>query len=129
MSEPTIERRLQRKYIAMSADAAILEQFSGLTPEGWEMVQITDLDDIGDWHEVLLYRFILLDLDEVEAFDPLDVIRILRTQFQINVPVFCFGGDEDIQDEMRLARADRFFSQEEMLEMLPQFCEQYSWGG
>jgi len=129
MSEPTIERRLQRKYIVMSADAAILEQFSGLAPEGWEMVQITDLDDIGDWHEVLLYRFILLDLDEVDAFDPLDVIRILRTQFQINVPVFCFGGDEDIQDEMRLARADRFFSRDEMLEMLPQFCEQYSWGG
>ena len=129
MSEPTIERRLQRKYIVMSANAAMLEQLAGLTPEGWEMVQITDLDDIGDWHEVLLHRFILLDLDEVEAFDPLDVIRILRTQFQINVPVFCFGGDEDIQDEMRLARADRFFSQEEMLEMLPQFCEQYSWGG
>ena len=57
------------------------------------------------------------------------MIRILRTQFQINVPVFCFGGDEDIQDEMRLARADRFFSREEMLEMLPQFCEQYRWGG
>ena len=129
MSEPTIERRLQRKYIVMSANADMLGQFAALTPTGWEMVQITDLDDVGDWHEVLLYRFILLDLDEVEVFDPLDVIRILRTQFQINVPVFCFGGDEDIQDEMRLARADRFFSREEMLEMLPQFCEQYAWGG
>ena len=129
MTEPTIERRLQRKYIVLTADATMLEQLRAATPDGWEMVQVTDLDDIGDWHEVLLYRFILLDLDEVEAFDPLDVIRILRTQFQINTPVFCFGGDEDIQDEMRLARADRFFSREEMLEMLPQFCEQYSWGG
>ena len=129
MSEPTIERRLQRKYIVMTADGEMLGKLEDVTPAGWEQVQITDLDDIGDWHEVLLYRFLLLDLDEIEAFDPLDIIRILRTQFQINIPVFCFGGDEDIQDEMRLARADRFFSREEMLEMLPQFCEQYAWGG
>lgn len=129
MSQPTIERRLQRKYIAMTADPAMREQLAAATPEGWEQVNLTDLEDLGDWHEVLLYRFILLDLDEVDAFDPLDIIRILRTQFQINVPVFCFGGDEDIQDEMRLARADRFFSREEMLEMLPRFFEQYGWGG
>ncbi|HDP90489.1 MAG TPA: hypothetical protein ENN42_11140 [Thioalkalivibrio sp.] len=129
MAEPTIERRLQRKYIVMTADARMLERLAAATPEGWELVNITDLDDLGDWHEVLLHRFILLDLDEIDAFDPLDVIRILRTQFQINVPVFCFGGDEDIQDEMRLARADRFFAREEMLEMLPRFFEQYAWGG
>ena len=92
------------------------------------MVQITDLDDIGEWHEILLHRFILLDLDEVDAFDPLDVIRILRMRYQINIPVFCFGGDEDIRDEMRLARADRFFSRVEMIKMLPQFLEQYGWG-
>jgi hypothetical protein len=129
MSQPTIERRLQRKYIALTADPVMREQLAAATPEGWELVSLTDLEDLGDWHEVLLYRFILLDLDEVDAFDPLDIIRILRTQFQINIPVFCFGGDEDIQDEMRLARADRFFSREEMLAMLPRFFEQYGWGG
>ena len=128
MSEPTIEERLKRKYIVMTVDEGMLGRLRAVTPERWELVRITDLDDIGDWHEVLLHRFVLLDLDEIDAFDPLDVIRILRMQYQINTPVFCFGGDEDIQDEMRLARADRFFSREEMIEMLPQFLEQYAWG-
>jgi hypothetical protein len=129
MSEPTIERRLERRFIVMAADPAMLERIRSATPEGWEMVAITDLDALGDWHEVLLYRFLLLDLDEIETFDPLDVIRVLRMQYQINLPVFCYGGDEDIQDEMRLSRADRFFEPDEMLEMLPRFFEQYGWGG
>ena len=128
MSQPTIEERLKRKYIVMTVDEGMLGRLRAVTPERWELVQITDLDDIGDWHEILLHRFVLLDLDEVDAFDPLDIIRILRMQYQINTPVFCFGGDEDIQDEMRLARADRFFSREEMIEMLPQFLQQYAWG-
>ena len=129
MGEPTIQRRLQRKYILMTADQDMVARCRDLTPEGWELVQVTDLDDIGDWHEILLHRFIMLDLEEVEAFDPLDVIRIIRTQYQINTPVFCFGGDDDIRDEMRLARADRFFDREGMLMMLPEFLEQYAWGG
>ena len=128
MSKPTIERRLQRRFIAMVGEEAMLKRIRAATPDGWEMIPVTDLEDLGDWHEVLLYRFLLLDLDEIEVFDPLDVIRILRMQYQINIPVFCFGGDEDIQDEMRLARADRFFSQDELLEMLPRFFEQYAWG-
>jgi hypothetical protein len=77
---------------------------------------------------VLLHRFLLLDLDEIDAFDPLDVIRVLRMQYQINLPVFCFGGDQDIQDEMRLSRADRFFDRDEMITRLPDFLEQYRWG-
>lgn len=112
----------------MVSDQEMLERIRSVTPEGWGMVQVTDLEDLGDWHEVLLYRFILIDLDEIDAFDPLDVIRTLRMHYQINVPVFCFGGDEDIQDEMRLARADRFFTPDELLEMLPRFFEQYGWG-
>jgi hypothetical protein len=48
-------------------------------------------------------------------------------EYQINLPVFCFGGDEDIRDEMRLSRADRFFDREEMLERLPEFLRQYDW--
>lgn len=91
------------------------------------MQVITDLEDLGEWNEVLLFRFILLDLEEVEAFDPLDVIRQLRMQFQINIPVFCFGGDSDIQNEMRLSRADRFFTQSQLIEMLPEFFKQYNW--
>jgi hypothetical protein len=49
-------------------------------------------------------------------------------QYQINLPVFCFGGDQDIQDEMRLSRADRFFDRDEMITRLPDFLEQYRWG-
>ncbi len=112
----------------MVGEEAMLKRIRAATPDGWEMIPVTDLEDLGDWHEVLLYRFLLLDLDEIEVFDPLDVIRILRMQYQINIPVFCFGGDEDIQDEMRLARADRFFSPDELLEILPRFFEQYAWG-
>lgn len=128
MSKPTIEARLKRRFIVMTADAQMLARLQAVTPQSWELVQVTDLDELGDWHEVLMYRFILLDLDEVEAFDPLDVIHLLRMQYQVNTPVFCFGGDEAIQDEMRLARADRFFGREEMITMLPKFFEQYAWG-
>jgi hypothetical protein len=129
MSEPTIERRLQRRFVLMSADGDMVQRLQRRVPEGWEMVTVTDVDDLGDWHELLLYRFLLLDLDELDAFDPLDVIRVIRTQYQINLAVFCFGGDEDLQDEMRLSRADRFFSRDEIADRLPQFLEQYGWGG
>lgn len=129
MSEPTIERRLQRRFVLMSTDGDMVQRLQRWVPEGWEMVTVTDVDDLGDWHELLLYRFLLLDLDEIDAFDPLDVIRVIRTQYQINLAVFCFGGDEDLQDEMRLSRADRFFSRDEIADRLPQFLEQYGWGG
>ncbi|HKK14199.1 MAG TPA: hypothetical protein VKA14_06010 [Gammaproteobacteria bacterium] len=129
MTEPTIEKRLQRRFIVMTTDPEMQRRLLETTPQGWEMAVVDDVEDLGDWHEALLYRFLLLDLDEVEAFDPLDVIRVLRMQYQINLPVFCFGGDEELRDEMRLARADRFFGREEVLERLPQFLEQYGWGG
>jgi hypothetical protein len=128
MAEPTIERRLQRKFILMSTDPGIESALQERLPGGWEMVRITDLEEIGDWNDVLLYRFLLLDLDELQAFDPLDVIHVLRTQYLINIPVFCFGGDEDLRDEMRLARADRFFDRDDIVGMLPRFLEQYGWG-
>jgi len=122
---PTIEDRLQQRIILMTTDSAMIDAVKTHLPENWQLKVVTDLYDIGEWNEVLLYRFLLLDLDEIEAFDPIDVIRLIRMQFQINLPVFCFGGDEDIQDEMRLARADRFFSRDKLLEMLPVFIEHY----
>ncbi|AOV16500.1 hypothetical protein BJI67_04915 [Acidihalobacter aeolianus] len=129
MSQPTIAARLERKYIAMTADEETKRRLDAVTPETWTCVAVADLEQLGEWHEILLHRFLLLDLDEFEAFDPLDVIRILRQQYQINIPVFCFGGEEDIRDEMRLARADRFFDKDEMIERLPEFFRQYDWGG
>lgn len=129
MSEPTIERRLQRKFILMSADPEMRERVAELAGEDWEVVTVTDLEQIGDWHEILLHRFLLLDLDEIDAFDPLDVINLLRREYMLNIAVFCFGGDEDIRDEMRISRADRFFDRDELLAMLPEFLKQYGWGG
>lgn len=128
MGQPTIDARMKRCYILMTGDPDMLVRFQALTPQNWHCVVVTDLDELGSWNDILLHRFLVMDLDESDVFDPLDVIRILRREHQINTPVFCFGGDEDIQDEMRLARADRFFSREEMLEMLPRFFEQYRWG-
>ena len=122
-----IEKRLQKRIILMTRNQAMIESCEQILPEAWSMQVITDLEDLGEWNEVLLFRFILLDLEEVEAFDPLDVIRQLRMQFQINIPVFCFGGDSDIQNEMRLSRADRFFTQSQLIEMLPEFFKQYNW--
>jgi hypothetical protein len=127
MTEPTIARRLERRIILMTRDEEMTRRVQACVEAPWEVVVVTDLEDLGAWNEVLLYRFLLLDLDEVEVFDPLDVIRILRMEYQINLPVFCFGGDTDIQDEMRLSRADRFFSREEMIQRLPEFLRQYDW--
>jgi hypothetical protein len=127
MTEPTIARRLERRIILMTRDEEMIRQVRACLEPPWEVTVVTDLEDLGAWNEVLLYRFLLLDLDEVDAFDPLDVIRILRMEYQINLPVFCFGGDADIQDEMRLSRADRFFSREEMIQRLPEFMRQYDW--
>ncbi|HQU16045.1 MAG: hypothetical protein B7Z66_01030 [Chromatiales bacterium 21-64-14] len=129
MTGPTVDDRLRRRFLVMTQDDELLTAFQAVVPAGWEMVLITDLEAVGDWNAVLLYRFLLLDLDEVDAFDPLDVIRELRLRHQINTPVFCFGGDEDVRDEMRLSRADRFFDRDEILAMLPRFLEQYRWGG
>jgi len=124
---PTIELRLQKRLIFMSTNIDFQASVEALIPQDWTMSVITDLEDLGEWNEVLLFRFLLMDLDEFDAFDPLDVIRQIRMQYQINIPVFCFGGDSDIQDEMRLSRADRFFSQQQMLDSLPQYFAQYNW--
>lgn len=127
MAAPTIERRLQKRFVLMTVDVAFESQVRQIAGDDWAVSRIVDLDDLGDWNDLLLYRFLLLDLDEVDTFDPIDVIRQIRMSYQINTPVFCFGGEEDIQDEMRLSRADRFFSRDELLAMLPQFCQQYDW--
>lgn len=129
MSEPTIEKRLQRRFILMSTDADLVRRLGEVAAPGWEMAVVTDLAELGEWNDILLYRFLLLDLDEIDSFDPLDVINLLRREYMLNIAVFCFGGEQDLIDEMRTARADRFFARDEMPERLPQFMEQYGWGG
>ncbi len=128
MVEPTIERRLQRRFILMTRDDALRQSLVAQVPEDWEMVSVDDLQEIGDWHEILLHRFLLIDLDEYDAFDPLDVIHLLRREYLVNIAVFCFGGEQDIRDEMRMARADRFFDRDAIAAMLPVFLRQHGWG-
>jgi hypothetical protein len=125
MAEPTIEQRLDHRFIVMTTDPAVLDALSERIPQDWEMVATVDLETLGEWNDVLLYRFILLDLDEFDAFDPIDVIQTLRMRCMINIPVFCFGGDKVIRDEMRLSRADRFFERDEIADKLPVFLNQF----
>ncbi|AWP24106.1 hypothetical protein C4901_12895 [Acidiferrobacter sp. SPIII_3] len=127
MATPTIAARLKRRFLLMTTDVAVRERLQAQVPSDWEMVAITSLDEAGDWNEILLYRFLLLDLDEVEVFDPIDVIRTLRMEYLLQIAVLCFGGDADIQDEMRMSRADRFYTREEIVTVLPQFLAQYAW--
>jgi hypothetical protein len=127
MAMPTIESRLQKKFIVMTRDRALVGDLRDNLPAGWEMVETLDLEELGGFQDILLHRFILLDLDEIEAFDPLDVIRAVRMEYMLNVPIFCFGGGADVRDEARLSRADRFFERAEMVEKMKLFCEQYRW--
>lgn len=129
MAIPTIEARLQRRFIVMSSDRDLVAALRKAVPHGWRMEEVVDLDTVGGFQDILLYRFILLDLDEQAAFDPLEVIRRIRTDYLLNVPVLCFGGDAQARDEARLARADRFFEREEVVKMLSAFCERFGWGG
>lgn len=129
MSQPTIAARLQRKFILMSNDAQLAAQLRAQLPQGWQMVETLDLDSLGGFEDILLHRFIFLDLDALtDDFDPQDAIRKVRMELMLNVPIFCFGGSQDERDQARLNRADRFFERGEVVERVGQFCHQYRWG-
>jgi len=119
---------MRRRFIVLCRDTRIEDGLRAALPEKWEMKMATALDAVGGFEEILQHRFMLLDLDETEAFDPLDVLRKLRVDLMLNLPVFCFGGAPDLQDAARLARADRFFARDEIVARLPGFCAQYAWG-
>ena len=96
-------------------------------PVGWEMTVATELGALGGFSDLLQYRFILVDLDAT-AFDPVAIIRVVRGELMLNVAIFCFGGAPTVRDAARLARADRFFTRDEIAHKLPSFCEQFGWG-
>lgn len=128
MATPTIASRLQRRFIIMSSDQRLLAHLRDELPAGWEMTATLSLDDLGGFQDILQYRFMLLDLDDCEAFDPLDVIRQVRMELMLNIAILCFGGAPDVRDEARLARADRFFERAEIIDKMKVFCGQYGWG-
>jgi len=129
MATPTIQSRLRRRFILISHDPEFIAALRAALPPNWEMTPTTDLAFVGDFAEILQHRFLLLDLDESSAFDPLEVLQELRVDLMLNLPVFCFGGSTGLRDEARLARADRFFERDEIVVRLPEFCRQYGWGG
>jgi hypothetical protein len=129
MAAPSIASRLERRFIVASADGAMVERLRAVTPPGWSLVATLDLSALGGFQDILQHRFLLLDLDAHGDLDPLELIADVRGGLMLNIPIFCFGGEPARRDAARLARADRFFEREEMLERLPQFCEQFGWGG
>ncbi len=112
----------------MSRDERLAGELRAALPEKWEMKSVTSLEAIGGFEEILQHCFMLLDLEESQAFDPLDVLQELRVDLMLNLPVFCVGGAQELRDAARLARADRFFGHDEIVARLPGFCEQYRWG-
>ncbi|HVB48677.1 MAG TPA: hypothetical protein VNF69_09850 [Burkholderiales bacterium] len=110
----------------LSTDAAAQEAMRAAAPPGWEMTQACSLEALGEFQDLLLQRFVLLDLDASE-FDPVETVAQIRSEMMLNVPILCFGGDRPRRDAARLARADRFFERADIAIMLPRFCEQFGW--
>ncbi len=128
MSEPTIAARLQHKLLLLTNDATLRDGLQHALPDGWVMHATLDLDSLGSFEQLLLYRFAFLDLDCLtDTFDPQDAIRKVRMEWLLNVPIFCFGGSADERDAARLNRADRFFERDEAAERLIQYCHQFRW--
>ncbi len=128
MTEPTIAARLQHKMLCMTGNHELQATVRAALPPDWEMQVMLDLDELGSFDQLLLYRFIFLDLDWLDnGFDPQDAIRKVRMEWMLNVPIFCFGGSADERDAARLNRADRFFEHAEAAERLGQFCRQFGW--
>ncbi|MHB1267319.1 MAG: hypothetical protein ACYCY2_06915 [Acidithiobacillus ferriphilus] len=124
---PSISDRMRKRFILMASDPDLRAVVATTTPEGWEMTEATDLDDLGDWQEVLLHRFMLLNLDDPEIADPIELIDTLRREYQLNIAVFCLGGSQERRDAARSARADRFFDRDVGLQRLPEFFAQFGW--
>jgi DNA-binding response OmpR family regulator len=126
MATPTVATRLQRRVACISADDALGATLEAALPEGWAITRVTDIAALGDFADILQYRFLILDLD-ADAFDPLDVIDTLRREMMLNIAILCIGGDPAQRDAARLARADRFFERDAAVGVLQQFCGQYEW--
>lgn len=128
MTEPTIAARLQHKMILLSNDKQLEAAVRQTLPQEWKLTVTLDLDSLGSFDQLLLYRFIFLDLDCLtDEFDAQDAIRKVRMEWMLNVPIFCFGGNDDERDTARLNRADRFFERDEVAERLLQYCHQFRW--
>lgn len=112
--------------ILLSSDADLGARLQAACPAQWRLRQASDVAVLGDFADILQYRFLLLDLED-PAFDPLDAIDTLRRELMLNIAIICLGGDAALRDAARLARADRFFGREEAVGVMQIFCAQYDW--
>ncbi|MHB1515165.1 MAG: hypothetical protein ACYCVY_05530 [Acidiferrobacteraceae bacterium] len=126
MVEPTIESRRQRRFILVTSDPEFRASVEETIPKGWSMQVVTDLAEVGEWSDILLHRFIILDSDD-PGIDAVDTVVRLRTDLMLQVAVFSFGGSVAQRDELRLARADRFYERSQVGQVLPQCFAQYGW--
>jgi hypothetical protein len=118
---------MRKRFIVVSSDVDLNAAIAAAAPAGWEMVAVTDLEDLGAWQEILLHRFLLLNLDDTVVEDPVGLVDTIRREYQLNIAIFCMGGDQGQRDAARMARADRFFGREETLARLPEFFAQFGW--
>lgn len=123
----TVEARLARRLIVFSDDDALREALAAALPADWRASFARSADEVGEFQDVLLHRFALLDLDQDEDTDPVETVREIRSEMLLNIPIFCFGGDAATRDAARLARADRFFERAEIVARLPALCESFAW--
>lgn len=128
MAEPSITRRLQKRFILITADPALVDEARAHTPSGWEVVPADALEQVGAWNDILLHRFLIIDADETARYDPVTLVRELRREMMVNIPVLVVGGDEGRQNELRRERADRFFTRDELTSVIESFTAQYDWG-
>ena len=124
---PSIEERMRKRFILMNSDAVLRQAVAEAVPEKWEMTEATDLEAFEEWQEILLHRFMLLNLEDPQISDPVEMIDQIRREYQLNIPIFCVGGSREMRDKARSARADRFFDREEGLQRLPEFFQQFAW--
>ena len=122
---PTIQDRLRKRLIWMSTDEAMLSAARAALPPEWSLTAALAVEEFDDWQEILLHRFLMLDLDD-PTIDP-GIVDEIRREHQLNIPIFCYGGNEEQRLAARSARADRFFEKDEILARLPEFLRQFSW--
>ena len=123
---PTIKRRMQPGIIVVSTDAALAEELRSEAGEDWRMLVVNGIDEAGDWSDVLLYRFIIMDLENGPP-DPPEEIRRIRQELMINTPVFGVGGSDDIRGRARQEGGDRFFDRDQARAHLPDLLAAFGW--
>lgn len=124
--QPTIQRRLQPSFIVVSTDDDLIARMRTQAGD-WKVTVTPVIDEVGEWHQILLYRFILFDLDHSGEEVAAQVER-LRMQHMVNTPAFGVGGTQEQRDAARKAGCDRFFDRDGAAAEVAALQESLGWG-